>query len=233
MSKEVNYLNEDPVISGQKWVCLSFLQPSKDDQTTLTGIKIRGVFDEYDEACRRAKQLQEIDPAFGVFVGEVGKWLPYDPDPDSKYVKSSEYANEELNTIMKNYLVNQEKAKVYHEKRKNEMTRQNLEGNIEKLAKQYSSTKRKLEGKTVKGSMRTTLSKRMTTMSKRLKDMEEKVKVIKEQEDKLLEEMKAMDKSKGKPQMNLSPPRNVDIVVPESVEETQDNVVEDTKDVVE
>lgn len=209
MSKKVDYLNIDPEISGQKWVCLSFLQPSKEDQTTLTGIKIRGVFDDYDEACKKAKQLQEMDPAFGVFVGEVGKWLPFDPDPDSKYVKSSEYANDELNTIMKNYLVNQEKAKVFHEKRKNEMNRKNLEENMEKLTKQYTNAKSRVGSS--KGNMKVSLNKKMDSMSKRLKEMETKVKELKVQEEKYMEEMKAMDACKGTPQMNLDPPRNVDI----------------------
>ena len=216
MSKKVDYLNADPEISGQKWVCLSFLQPSKEDQTSLTGIKIRGVFDDYDEACKRAKQLQEMDPAFGVFVGEVGKWLPFDPDPDSKYVKSSEYANDELNNIMKNYLVNQEKAKVFHEKRKNEMNRKNLEENMDKLSKQYASAQSRA-GKT-KGDMKEVLNKRMESMSKRLKEMETKVKALKEEEDKYMETMKAMDAAKGQPQMNLEPPRNVNIETGDKVE---------------
>ena len=52
-------------------------------------------------------------------AGEMGKWLPFDPNPDSQAVKDSEYANEELNKMMKGYLENQEKAKLYHEQRKN------------------------------------------------------------------------------------------------------------------
>lgn len=202
-----DYLNIDPELSGQKFVCLSFLQPSKGDQTTLTGIKIRGVFEEYDEACKRAKELQEMDPAFNVFVGEVGKWLPFDPDPDSKYVKSSEYANEELNNIMKNYLVNQEKAKVYHEKRKNEMTRKNLEENIKKLTGQLSSSKK--EFSKTKGPMKGALDKRMSSLNKRIKEMEEKVKHIKEQEEIYMNQMKAIDNKQ--PELNTEPPRNVDI----------------------
>lgn len=209
MSKSQDYLNIDPEIAGQKWVCLSFLQPSKEDQTSLTGIKVRGVFDDYDDACKRAKQLQEMDTAFGVFVGEVGKWLPFDPDPDSKYVKSSEYANDELNNIMKNYLVNQEKAKVFHEKRKNEMSRKNLEGNKDKLEKQLSDTKKQYNK--TKGTMKVTLEKRMETMAKRIKEMEEKAKELKVQEDKCMDELKSIDELKGKPEMNLEPPRNVDV----------------------
>lgn len=211
------YLNTDPEIDGQKFVCLSFLTPTKEEQTSLTGIKVRGVFDDYDSACKKAKELQEIDPNFNVFVGEVGKWLPFDPDPESKYVKSNEYANEELNEVMKNYLVNQEKAKVFHEKRKFEMTRQNLEENRDKLSKQYSNTQKQL--KKTKGEMKVTLDNRMKTMSKRLKELEDKIKYNKTKEHKYLEEMKALDKSKGTPQMNLEPPKNVNIKPDENVEE--------------
>ena len=60
----------------------------------------------------------------------MGKWLPYDPDPESKYVKDYVYANEQLNGMMKSYMENQEKAKLFHEQRKNEMVRENLLNNM-------------------------------------------------------------------------------------------------------
>lgn len=127
----VDYLTEDNLLpSDQKYVCMSFLKPTKDDKTTLSGIKIRGVFGEYEPACAHAKKLQDIDPYHHVFVGEMGKWLPYDPDPESKYVKDYVYANEQLNGMMKSYMENQEKAKLFHEQRKNEMVRENLINNM-------------------------------------------------------------------------------------------------------
>lgn len=206
-----DYLNIDPEFDetrDQKYVCLSFLTPTKEDQTTLTGIKVRGVFSDYDEACKHAKRLQEVDPAFNVFVGEVGKWLPFDPDPDSKEVKSSEYANEELNDIMKNYVVNQEKAKVYHEKRKNEMARKNMEENLRKTKNQYNDSKRKMDK--TNGDMKKVLEKRLKKMEERMKEMDDKVKHLKEQEDKCLDEMKSIDKTKKEPEAP-QPPRNVDL----------------------
>jgi hypothetical protein len=129
MSK-LDYLTEDTLLpSDQKFVCLSFLT-DKENKTTLSGIKIRGVFATYDLACEHAKKLQTVDTNFNVFVGDMGKWLPFDPNPDSEVVKDSEYANEQLNNMMKTYLENQEKAKVYHEHRKNEMIRENIVSNL-------------------------------------------------------------------------------------------------------
>lgn len=130
MSK-VDYLSEDSLLpSDQKYVCVSFLKPSKEDNTTLSGIKIRGAFESYDSACNHAKKLQDVDPYHHVFVGEMGKWLPHDPDPESKYVKDFVYANEQLNGMMKSYMENQEKAKLFHEQRKNELVRKNILDNM-------------------------------------------------------------------------------------------------------
>ena len=129
MSKP-DYLSEDSLLpKDQKFVCLSFLT-DKENKTTLSGVKVRGVYETYDEACKQAKNLQAVDEAFNVFVGEMGKWLPFDPAPDSEAVKNSEYANEELNNMMKSYLENQEKAKLFHEQRKNELMKKNIMDNI-------------------------------------------------------------------------------------------------------
>lgn len=125
----VNYLTSDTELlpKGQLYVCLSFLTDSE-TKKTLNGIKVRGVYNTYDEACEQAKSLQQVDPYFNVYVGEMGKWLPVDPSPDQ--VQSSEYANQELNNMMKSYLENQEKAKLFHEQRKNEMVRKNILENL-------------------------------------------------------------------------------------------------------
>jgi hypothetical protein len=129
----MDYLTEDTILPpDQKYVCLSFLT-DKENNKTLSGIKIRGVFPSYELACEHAKKYQTIDPAFHVFVGECGKWLPFDPNPDSENnVKESEYANEQLNNMMKSYLENQEKSNLFYEQRKNEQIRQNIVENLNK-----------------------------------------------------------------------------------------------------
>jgi hypothetical protein len=126
----LDYLTEDTILpDGQKYVCISFLT-DKENKTTLSGVKVRGVFTTYELACEHAKKLQNIDPYFNVFVGESGKWLPFDPNPESENFKDSEYANDQLNKMMKSYMESQEKAKLFHEQRKNELVRQNLLDNI-------------------------------------------------------------------------------------------------------
>ena len=126
-----DYLTEDSLLpNGQKFVCISFLS-DPENKVTLSGIKIRGVFNDIESASEHAKNVQNVDPAHNVFVGEMGKWLAYDPDTNSEAAGNAEYANEQLNNIMKGYLENQEKSKLFHEKRKYEAMKKNLDEAIE------------------------------------------------------------------------------------------------------
>lgn len=77
---------------------------TNDFQTSIRGIKVRGVYESKREAEIRAKALQRRDPNFNVFVGQIGYWLPWDPNPDG--VAEQEYSNDQLNTLMKKYQEN-------------------------------------------------------------------------------------------------------------------------------
>jgi len=134
--KKIDYLTEDDPITHpykQLWTCISFLSPEGIKNCTIRGLKIRGVYDTYERAQERAKALQNEDPDFHVFVGEMGKWLPWDPNPDS--AEDQEYAESELNDLMKAYKQNQEKAKLMEKERKNEMLRESLAEETQKKDK--------------------------------------------------------------------------------------------------
>ena len=61
MSRKVDYLDEDTHLpEGQNYVCISFLG-DPENKLTLKGIKIRGVFPDYDMACKFAKATQNKD----------------------------------------------------------------------------------------------------------------------------------------------------------------------------
>lgn len=132
---EPDYLYEDPVIPNQKFVCISVLTPKNFKQEegkpiTMSTMKVRGSYDTYEEAKKRADFLRNVDPNINVYVGEVGKWLPFDDDPE--HAKDHDYQNKRLNEMMKGYTENQEKAKEFHEQRKNEMIVKTLKENEEK-----------------------------------------------------------------------------------------------------
>jgi hypothetical protein len=88
-------------------------------KTTVRGLKIRGTYSTKEEAVARSKKLQRLDPIHNIFVGEVGKWLPWDPEPSQ--VAEQEYAEDELNTLMKKYKENEEAKEVFEREKRTKM----------------------------------------------------------------------------------------------------------------
>tara|TARA_B100001057_G_scaffold500417_2_gene615360 strand:- start:622 stop:1482 length:861 start_codon:yes stop_codon:yes gene_type:complete len=85
-------------------------------QTSMRGIKIRGSYSTKDEATARAKKLQLCDSGFNVFVGEVGKWLPWDPNADG--VQDEVFQNTQLNDMMEKYEENNVNRDIFYEEQK-------------------------------------------------------------------------------------------------------------------
>ena len=88
-----------------------------DFHTTIRGIKVRGVFPSEAEATIKAKRLQKADPSFNIYMGYVGKWMAWEPDPNK--VKDQEYANDELNTLMMKYRENEDARDTFYTEQKN------------------------------------------------------------------------------------------------------------------
>ena len=84
--------------------------------TTIRGIKVRGVFSSDVEASARAKKLQRSDPNFNIYMGSVGKWMAW--EPDASKVGEQEYANEQLNTLMKKYRDNEDARDSFYTEQK-------------------------------------------------------------------------------------------------------------------
>jgi hypothetical protein len=158
------------VSDSQKYLCLSFLTNKEQPNITATvsGIRFGGAFSTYEEACAQAKNIQQLDPYHNVFVGEAGKWLPFDPNPNSAAVRDSEYADEKLNELMKGHKETQEKAKIFHEIRKNEKMAENLTDNLK--AKQES------KDEIVKMLSKAQTEEEMKTLSNSLESIEEQIK---------------------------------------------------------
>lgn len=85
-------------------------------RTTVRGLKVRGVYASQAEATLRSKKLQRQDTLHNIFVGEVGKWLPWDPEPTE--VSEQEYAEDQLNTLMKKYKENEEDRQMFQRERR-------------------------------------------------------------------------------------------------------------------
>ncbi len=109
-------------------------------QTSVRGVKIRGVYDSIQEAEKRAKELQRKDRSFHVFVGQVGYWLPWDPLADR--IEDEEYLEEELNNLMKEYRKNEASRDIFYEEQKREQMKESV---TKEMAEQQKLEKESLE----------------------------------------------------------------------------------------
>jgi hypothetical protein len=85
-------------------------------RSTLHGLKIRGVYPTQEQAAARAKALNKKDPAFDIYVAEVGAWLPW--DFDSSEIEDQDYGNDQLNKLMQAYRENAAKRDAFFEEEK-------------------------------------------------------------------------------------------------------------------
>jgi hypothetical protein len=106
-------------------------------QTSVRGLKVRGVYSTQAEAELRCKMLREIDPNHNVYVGPVGLWMPW--EPEAYKTGRVEYLETELNQLMNEKNKNEMEAKQEFEKRVLDAKRKAITENI-KLAKKTGNT---------------------------------------------------------------------------------------------
>ena len=110
----------------------------EDFQTTIRGVKVRGTYDSYKEAEIRAKVLQKLDPSFHVYVGQVGYWLPWDPNPNN--VDKQEYMENELNMLMKEYKKNEQQRDVFYAEQTQTRKKAAMEENEKRKSEESEAT---------------------------------------------------------------------------------------------
>jgi hypothetical protein len=90
-------------------------------RTSIRGLKVRGVTGTHGEAVAMSKKLQRSDTIHNIFLGEVGKWLPWDPKPHQ--VQEQEYAEDQLNTLMKRYKDNEDARDKFVSEQRQELSK--------------------------------------------------------------------------------------------------------------
>jgi len=107
-------------------------------QTSMRGVKIRGVYDTRQAAEARAKKLSTSDSSFHVFVGQVGYWLPWDPNADG--IQDEVFQNSQLNDMMEKYQENNVSRDIFYDEQKREKVKAARE---EALAKKREEQEQK------------------------------------------------------------------------------------------
>jgi len=144
----IDYLDEDTVISAQQFMAISFVSLGDSQKTDIIkriseglrvgndlvtkivdswiaqehpkrALKVRGCFPDLQAARDRCEYLQKIDPEIATAVASVGKWVPYDPNPD--LIDDQVYDDSQLQELMKGYKENSIKSRQHYEERKRMM----------------------------------------------------------------------------------------------------------------
>jgi len=97
-------------------------------QTSVRGLKVRGVYASQDEAQNKCVSLRKQDPNHDIFVGPVGIWIPW--DPDAYKTGNVQFLEEELNQLHQEKIKNETFAKQEFDKRVLETKRKAIEENV-------------------------------------------------------------------------------------------------------
>lgn len=85
-------------------------------KTNVRGVKVRRTFANLEECQQYAKVLQRRYPKDSLYVGKVGCWLPW--DPSEHLMPEVEYAEKELNEMMRKYKENEVNREIFFEEEK-------------------------------------------------------------------------------------------------------------------
>jgi hypothetical protein len=96
-------------------------------RTNVRGVKVRRVFANLEECQTFARVMQKRYPNDNLYIGKVGAWLPW--DPSEHMMPEVEYAEKELNELMRKYKENEVNRDIFFEEEKAEKIKQQREEN--------------------------------------------------------------------------------------------------------
>lgn len=96
-------------------------------RTNVRGVKVRRSFATVEEAQVMAKVLQRRYPKDNLYIGKVGAWLPW--DPSEHLMPEVEYAEKELNELMRKYKENESNKEMFFAEEREESIKRQKEEN--------------------------------------------------------------------------------------------------------
>ena len=98
-----------------------------DFRTNIRGVKVRRAFATVEETQMFAKVLQRRYPKDNLYIGKVGAWLPW--DPSEHLMPEVEYAEKELNELMRQYNENESNKEMFFAEQREESIKKQKEEN--------------------------------------------------------------------------------------------------------
>ena len=99
-------------------------------RTNVRGVKVRRIFANLEECQQYAKVMQRKYPRDNLYIGKVGCWLPW--DPSEHMMPEVEYAEKELNELMRKYKENEVNRDIFFEEEKQQKVEAQKKENAER-----------------------------------------------------------------------------------------------------
>jgi hypothetical protein len=109
-------------------------------RTNVRGVKVRRIFANLEEAQQYARVLQKRYPHDNLYLGKVGMWLPW--DPSEHLMPEVEYAEKELNELMRKYKENEVNKDIFFEEEKSAKIAAQRKENEERRKKALEDAKK-------------------------------------------------------------------------------------------
>jgi len=109
-------------------------------RTNVRGVKVRRTFANLEECQQYAKVLQRRYPKDSLYVGKVGCWLPW--DPSEHLMPEVEYAEQELNEMMRKYKENEVNREIFFEEEKTQKIEKQKKENDDRRKKALADAKK-------------------------------------------------------------------------------------------
>ena len=103
-------------------------------QCNIRGVKVRRAFPSYEEAQLWCKVLQRKYPKDNLMIGRMGCWLPW--EPSEHLMENVEYANSQLNEIMRKYKENEANRELFFAEEREMSIKAQKEENAKRRAEQ-------------------------------------------------------------------------------------------------
>ena len=116
-------------------------------RTNVRGVKVRRAFATVEEAQIMAKVLQRRYPKDNLYIGKVGAWLPW--DPSEHLMPEVEYAEQELNELMRKYKENESKKEMFFAEQREEAIKAQKEENERRKKENAKALENVVESATV------------------------------------------------------------------------------------
>jgi hypothetical protein len=101
-------------------------------RSNVRGVKVRRAFGTVEEAQVMAKVFQRKYPKDNIYIGKVGCWLPW--DPSEHLMPEVEYAEKELNELMRKYKENESNKEMFFADQRQESIKNQKEENRRRAA---------------------------------------------------------------------------------------------------